>query len=134
VEPHLAASSSSSAGTIVGLLIGLVLVVFVVAAMWKMFAKAGQPGWAAIIPFYNIYVLLKIAGRPGWWLILYIVPLVNIVISIIVSIDVAKAFGKGAAFGVLLLWLFGIIGYPILGFGSARYVGRAEAQQPVGAY
>lgn len=135
MEPHLAASSSNTGGTIAGVLIGLVVVVFVIAAMWKVFTKAGKPGWAAIIPFYNLYVLLKIAGRPGWWLILYIVPLVNIVISIIVSIDVAKAFGKGAAFGVFLLWLFGIIGFPILGFGSATYRGgRPAEQQAVGAY
>ena len=133
MEANLAASSSSSTGMIVGLLIGLVVVVFIVAAMWKVFTKAGKPGWAAIIPFYNIYVLCKIAGRPGWWLVLFIIPLVSIVISIIVALDVAKAFGKGGAFGFFLLWLLPIIGYPILGFGSAPYQGR-EAGQPVGAY
>lgn len=121
---------------IVGLLVGLVLVILQIAALWRVFGKAGRPGWAAIIPFYNVYVLCKVAGRPGWWLVLYIVPIVNIVISIIVSIDVAKAFGKGGAFGFFLLWLFGIIGFPILGFGSATYRGgqSAEQQQPVGAY
>ena len=135
VESHLAASSSSTAGALVGGLIGLVFVVFVIAAMWKVFSKAGRPGWAAIIPIYNVYVLCKVAGRPGWWTVLWFVPLVNIVISIIVSIDVAKAFGKGGAFGFFLLWLLGIIGFPILGFGSATYRGRQSAdQQPVGAY
>jgi hypothetical protein len=134
VRENLAASGSNTGVVIVGVLVGLVVVVFLIAAMWKVFTKAGKPGWAAIIPIYNIYVLLKIAGRPGWWLILYIVPLVNVVISIIVSIDVAKAFGKGGAFGFFLLWLLGIIGYPILGFGGATYRGGRTSDQPVGAY
>ena len=63
-------------------------------AGWKVFTKAGQPGWAILIPFYNTYVLLKIVGRPGWWLVLMFIPLVNIVIAIIVAIDLAKSFGK----------------------------------------
>ncbi len=112
---------------IVPIIISIAILVLMIAAMWKVFAKAGQPGWAAIIPIYNIYVLLKVAGRPGWWLVLYIIPIVNIFASIIVSIDVAKSFGKGAGFGVVGLWLFGIIGYPILGFGDARYQGPAAA-------
>lgn len=105
------------------LLFALALIVVVVAGVWKMFEKAGQPGWTAIIPLYNIYVLLKIAGRPGWWLILFLVPFVNIVINIIVAIDIAKAFGQGAAFGFFLNFLFGGIGFVILGFGNFRYVG-----------
>jgi hypothetical protein len=118
---------------IVGLLVGAVVVVFMIAALWKVFSKAGRPGWAAIIPIYNTYVLCKVAGRPGWWVILYIVPLVNIVISIIVSIDVAKAFGKGGAFGFFLLWLIPIIGYPMLGFGNDPYRGAPQSQEPVPA-
>ena len=65
-------------------------------------------------------------GRPGWWLILYIIPLVNLVISIVVSLDLAKAFGKGGGFGFFGLWLLPFIGYPTLGFGRARYLGRAR--------
>jgi Family of unknown function (DUF5684) len=127
-------SGASLAGLLVGLVIGLVVAVFMIVALWRVFSKAGQPGWAAIIPFYNIYVLCKVAGRPGWWLVLYIIPIVNIVISIIVSLDLAKAFGKSGAFGFFGLWLFGIIGYPILGFGGATYQGRAAAApQPVHA-
>ena len=87
---------------------------------WKVFIKAGQPGWGILIPIYNIYLLLKIAGRPGWWLILYLIPFVNIVIAILVCIDIAKNFGKDAAFGIGLAFL-GIIFYPILAFGSAEY-------------
>lgn len=105
------------------LLFGLALIVVVVAGVWKMFEKAGQPGWTAIIPIYNVYILMKVAGRPGWWLILLFIPFVNIVINIIVAIDVAKAFGQGAAFGFFLNFLFGGIGFVILGFGNYRYLG-----------
>ena len=101
-------------------LIALAVVVFMIASVWKVFTKAGQPGWAVLVPIYNAYILLKVAGRPGWWLLLYLVPLVNFVIGIIVAIDIAKAFGKGTGFGVGLAFL-GFIFYPILGFGSATY-------------
>jgi hypothetical protein len=130
----LAADSSSSSGVLVGLLIGVVVWLLVSALLyWKVFSKAGQPGWASIVPLYNIYVLCKVAGRPGWWLILFIVPIVNIVISIIVALDVAKAFGKGGAFGFFLLWLLPIIGYPIIGFGGATYQGARRVDQSVPA-
>jgi hypothetical protein len=102
----------------------LVIIVVVLAGWWKVFVKAGQPGWAAIVPIYNIVVLLKIVGRPVWWLVLLLIPLVNLVIFILVSIDMAKSFGKGPGFGIGL-WLLSFIFYPILGFGDARYVGPA---------
>lgn len=104
------------------------VVVVVIIGGWKLFEKAGQPPWAILIPFYNAYILLKIAGRPGWWLVLYLIPLVNIVIAIVVAIDVAKAFGQSALFGFFLNFLFGGIGFLILGFGNYRYVGRPAAR------
>ena len=91
-----------------------------IAGMWKVFEKAGEPGWAAIIPIYNAIVLLKIAGRPLWWIILFLVPLVNLIIAIMVGVDIAKRFGKGAGFGIGLA-LLPFIFYPVLGFGDARY-------------
>jgi hypothetical protein len=100
-----------------------VIIIFLIAALWKVFRKAGQPGWAAIIPIYNLYILLKIANKPGWWLLLFIIPVVNLVMAIIVWIEVAKAFGKSAGYGLGLAFL-GIIFLPMLGFGSARYIGR----------
>jgi hypothetical protein len=103
--------------------ISLLVAVIVVIGGWKMFEKAGQPGWAIVIPFYNLYIMLKIAGRPGWWLLLYLIPLVNIAIAIVVSIDIAKSFGQGAAFGIILIFLLGGLGYLILGFGNYRYLG-----------
>lgn len=100
------------------------IVILLIAAMWKVFSKAGQPGWAAIIPIYNIYVLCKVAGRPGWWLLLMLIPLVNIIIAIILNIDIAKNFGKGVGFGIGMIFL-PFIFYPVLGFGSAQYQGGA---------
>ena len=102
----------------------LAVIVFEIAALWQVFAKGGRPGWAAIIPFYNYYVLLKVVGRPGWWLILYFIPIVDIIVWIIVAIDLAKSFAKGTAFAVGLIFL-AFIFIPILGFGPARYAGPA---------
>lgn len=118
-----------AAGGIAALLMNcfvLLLVVAIVAAMWKVFTKAGKPGWAAIIPIYNTIVILEIVGRPIWWIILMLIPCVSIVIAIIVCIDLAKSFGKGPGFGVGLA-LLGFIFFPILGFGDATYRGPAAA-------
>ena len=119
------AQSSDGVGAI-GILLYLAIVVFYLAALWKVYAKAGQPGWGCLIPIYNAYLLLKIAGRPGWWLLLLLIPIVNIVIVILVMIDVAASFGKGAGFAIGLI-LLGIVFVPILGFGSAQYRGPAAA-------
>ncbi|MCO6457706.1 MAG: signal peptidase I [Pirellulaceae bacterium] len=118
---------AAAAGGMVMMLIQIAIVVVTIAGMWTTFAKAGKPGWAAIIPIYNIIVWLEIVGRPIWWIVLFLIPCVNIVIAAILSIDMAKSFGKGAGFGVGL-WLLGFIFWPLLGFGDARYVGPAAAQ------
>jgi hypothetical protein len=94
--------------------------IFYIATMWKVFEKAGKPGWASIIPIYNTIVLLQIAGRPVWWILLLLIPLVNIVIAIIVHIDIAKAFGHGVGFGWGLA-LLGLIFFPILAWGDSQY-------------
>jgi hypothetical protein len=104
----------------------LLIALLVIVAMWKVFTKAGRPGWAAIIPIYNMYVWCKIVGRPGWWVILMLIPLVNIIVGIVVCIDMAKSFGKGAGFGIGIA-LLGIIFLPILGFGSAQYQGPSAS-------
>lgn len=110
----------------IAIIIYLILLVIIIAGMWKAFSKAGQPGWAAIIPIYNVVVWCQIAGRPVWWVLLLLIPCVNIVIPLILSLDTAKSFGKGAGFGIGL-WLLGFIFWPILGFGDAQYVGAAAA-------
>ncbi|MBN2205688.1 MAG: signal peptidase I [Thermoleophilia bacterium] len=107
-------------------LFGLALAVLYIVGMWRIFTKAGQPGWAAIIPIYNVYVWLKVAGRPGWWLLLWLIPFVNFIVALLVSLDIAKSFGKGSGFGVGL-WLLAPIFVLILGFGSAQYEGPAAA-------
>jgi hypothetical protein len=127
----LFAATSGAMSTAFMWMFMVVLWLVVILAFWQVFVKAGKPGWASIIPFYNIYVLLKIAGRPGWWLLLYLIPIVNVVASLIVSIDVAKAFDKSAAFGVIGLWIFSVIGYMILGYGDAVYHGPSTTG-PVG--
>ena len=112
--------SSSMGGTFWILMLGVMLVVF--AGIWKTFVKAGKPGWASLIPIYNVWVMLQIAGKPGWWLILLLIPLVNLVVAVLVSIGIANRFGKGTGFGLGLAFL-GLIFYPILGFGDAEYLG-----------
>ena len=124
------AQSNSTGGDgvfgVVVLLIQLAIVVLVIASLWKIFVKAGHPGWAAIIPIYNIFIMLKIAGRPWWWLLLMFIPIVGLVIAIMVSVDLAKSFGKGVLFGIGLA-LLAFIFYPILAFGDAEYQGPATA-------
>jgi hypothetical protein len=97
-----------------------VVIVFMIAAMWKVFVKAGHPGWAAIIPIYNWYIMLKIAAKPDWWLILFFIPLVNIVVMILTYIEIARKFGQSDAFAVGMVFL-PFIFWPILGFGRATY-------------
>lgn len=109
----------------VWLFVWLVVAVVAIVAMWKIFTKAGEAGWKSIIPIYNIYIMLKIVGRPGWWVLLYFIPLVQIVISLFVAMDLAKSFGKSEVFGVVAVWLFSLVGYLILGFGDAEYKGPA---------
>ncbi len=119
---HVLAQSDGGGG-LFGMLFALIwlaLVVLIIAGFWQTFVKAGKPGWGAIVPIYNVILLLEIAGKPIWWLVLLIIPFVNIVVAIIVSIDVAKNFGKGPGFGLGLAFL-GFIFYPILGFSDARY-------------
>ena len=99
----------------------LIFVVPTIAGMWKVFEKAGKPGWAAIIPIYNTIVLIEIAGKPIWWILLLLIPCVGIVFFVIVLIDLCKNFGQGAGMAIGLL-LLPCIFYPILGFGSSRYM------------
>src|SRR5215217_9310438 len=126
VEYSYSSSSQGQAPSPVSMIGGLLIALLLIVAMWKVFTKAGQPGWASIIPIYNLYIWCKIVGRPGWWILLMLIPLVNFIIMIILCIDLAKSFGKGAGFGLGLAFL-GFIFLPILGFGSAQYRGPAAA-------
>jgi hypothetical protein len=105
----------------------LVLTALVIAGEWKVFSKAKQPGWAVLVPIYNLYVTMKVVGRPWWWMLLLLIPLVNIVIAIVISNDLAKSFGKGVGYTLLILF-FPFVAFPVLGFGDAKYVGPAAAK------
>jgi hypothetical protein len=118
-------NGGGAAGAIGGLImmvIQLGIAGIVIAGMWKLFAKAGQPGWAAIVPIYNTYVMTQIVGRPILWFILTFVPCVNLVAMVLIMIDLAKSFGKstGYAIGMILLPFIFI---PMLGFSDAQYSG-----------
>ncbi len=122
----------AASGDVILIFVYVVVVVFEIAALWKVFVKAGHPGWAAIIPIYNLYIVLKIIGRPAWWLLLFlagvIIPFVGwimlVVLGIIIAIDLAKSFAKSSGFAVGL-FLLNFIFIPILGFGESQYVGPA---------
>lgn len=109
-------------------LFGFVVLVVLLVAGWKIFEKAGKPGWAFLIPVYNIIVILEIVGKPWWWVLLMIfVPLGNFIWGIWSTNLLAKSFGKNEGFTVGLI-LLPVIFLPILGFGNAQYEGPAEQQ------
>ena len=103
-------------------IIYLAVIVFYVFVLWKIFVKAGEPGWASIVPFYNTYVLFKITWGNGWLFLLSLIPFVNVVILIITYVKLAQAFGKGGGFAAGLI-LLSFIFLPILAFDSSDYIG-----------
>ncbi len=111
-------------------LVWLAIIILIYAGMWKVFVKAGHPGWAAIVPIYNVYIMTKIGGKPGWWTILcLVIPFFIIWIYNMIS----KSFGKdeGFTFGLVVL---SFIFWPILGFGSAKYLGPYGNPEAFRAY
>jgi len=110
---------------------GLAIALIVIVAEWFVYSKAGKPGWAVLIPIYNIIVLLDIIGKPWWWIFLFMIPFVNIIFAIIMMHQLSLSFGKDAGFTVGLV-ILPFIFVPILGFGSAKYLGPGGAppQQP----
>ncbi len=109
------------------LFIWLAIMILMIVSQWKIFQKAGKQGWEAIVPIYNLIVLFQITKTPLWMIILLFIPIVNIfaffVVWIIVSLNLAKVFGKDTLFGVLIIF-FSVIMYPVLAFGDAQYVGE----------
>lgn len=99
-----------------------ILVIPMTVGMWKVFLKVKEPGWASIIPIYNLYILLKVVGRPWWWLVVSLIPIGGVYVYGNVSLDLAKSFGRGVWFGALLFFL-PFVGYPVLGFGKSQYIG-----------
>jgi len=113
---------SYGGGSVLGSILYFVLIVFFIYCLWRVFSKAGKPGWAAIVPFYNVIVELEIVGKPWYWLLLMLIPVVNVVLGIIVMVRMAKVFGKGGGFAVGLV-LLPFIFLPILAFDSSTYLG-----------
>jgi hypothetical protein len=103
-------------------LIYFAVLIFIIVAEWKIYTKAGKPGWASIVPIYSSIVSMEIIGRPGWWFLLYMIPLFGLYVMVLDSILLARSFGKDTGFGIGLLFL-PIIFYPILAFGSSQYQG-----------
>ena len=120
-------SGGSADGTTAMIINGVLLAICLLTVIggWRWFSKAGQPGWGLLVPFYNMFLMCKIAGRPGWWVILLLIPVVNFIIAIMMCIDIAKNFGKGALYGLGIAFL----PFPfwcMLGFGRAQYSGSGS--------
>jgi len=107
-----------------GFIVMLAIAIFLIVAEWKIYEKAGKPGWAVLIPIYNVIVLLEIIGKPWWWLLILFVPVVNIILGIWMINLLSKSFGYSVGFTLGIIFL-PIIFIPILGFGSAAYKGPA---------
>ncbi len=106
---------------ILPIIIILAIIVLLVASLWKVFEKAGKPGWAAIVPIYGNIVMAEVARKPWYWGLLSLLPYIGWVWGIMIAYNIAKNFGKGTGFTVGLV-LLPIIFYPILGFGDAQYI------------
>lgn len=128
--PRLGPPNLGGAGVVLALIVyySIASTLFLLAAGWALFQKADQPGWASLIPYYNIYVLLTMTGKPWWWLLIYVlgppIPVVGtiafLVMGVLLTVALAQCFGKGTGFIIGLL-LLPFIFYPILAFGDAKY-------------
>jgi hypothetical protein len=130
------ANSGAGAGSAIVSIVWLAVTVAMLVAAWKVFAKAGKPGWASLIPIYNTITMLRITGRSGWWLLGMMVPFLNFFVIIRLVFDLARVFGRGVGFGFGLLFLFPIF-VMILAFGDAEYVGPSgprRAPVPSGGF
>jgi len=125
-------SSVGAVGALMAIIAAMMIPIIIISVItiigqWKVFAKAGKPGWACIIPIYNIIVMLEIVGKPLWWVILFFIPCVNIIFGIWTLNLVSKSFGQSEGFTIGLLFL-GFIFWPILGFGNYPYLGPSAAE------
>ena len=112
----------------VELFVTLALTAVIFAGFWKTFEKAGEPGWAGLIPIYNLYVLVRISGNAWWWFVLFFIPVINFFATVKISIDVAGKFNKGILFGLGLTFI-SFVFYPLLGFGDYQYQDTAHSTE-----
>lgn len=115
-------TATSSLFTMAFLIPFLIVIVLLLVSLWKIYQKAGYEGWEAIVPIYNTYILLKIVGKPWWWLLLMLIPYVGLIWSIWSMNLLSKSFGKSEGFTLGLIFL-SFIFFPILAFGDAKYLG-----------
>ena len=108
------------------MIINIIFLVIILISYWKIFEKAGKPEWAAIVPFYNMFIMVEVAQKPTWWFAMMFVPFANIVFMIMIMNGVSKSFGKTEGFTVGLV-LLPIIFFPILAFGSAKYLDKGNS-------
>lgn len=135
-------TSDAAAGAAIGafmmayFVFAIILYLVFAFILSRVFIKAGKPAWAAFVPIYNVWVLFEIGGKPGWWslagLVPFVGPLIAFVLYIIVSLEIAKKFGKSSTFGILGLWLFSIVGYAILAFDDSKYSGTKTVTAKAG--
>ena len=119
--PSAVAQAAGMGFGLTALIVPLLIFIIMIAAMWRVFEKAGEAGWKSIIPIYNLYVLVLIAGKPGWWfLIIALVPLIGLIFYLLVCLSLAQKFDKGPIYGVLLCF-FGFIMFPLLAFDNSTY-------------
>ena len=104
------------------LVLSIAILIVMVVSYWKIYVKAGKPGWAAIVPIYNIIVFLEIVKKPVWWIVLFFIPCANIVALVLVSLEFVKVFGKPSWHAALMIF-FGVIYAPYIAFSDAKYVG-----------
>lgn len=119
----------SSGTQMIGMIVYFGFMILMVASLWKVFTKAGLPGWGALVPIYNTILMFELAKKPLWWILLLFVPVVNFVVLIMVVMAIAENFGKGTGFGLGLTFL-GFIFFPILAFGDARYKATTSSPTP----
>lgn len=122
------AAAGAGAGSIVGGLIGYLLVAFALVGVFK---KADEPVWQAFVPIWNTIVLIKVSGKPIWWIILLLIPIVNIVILVLIYHGLSTSFGHGAGFTAGLFFLSIIFLY-ILGYDSNPYQGAKDGLPAAG--
>jgi hypothetical protein len=127
MNEYEASSGAFAAIGVVGSIFYLAIIVLMIAGMWKIFEKAGKPGWAAIIPIYNLIILLEIVGKPTIWILWLLIPCVNFVFAIWLYNLVSKSFGKSEGYTVGLI-LLPFVFWPLLGFGPDKYLGPSAAE------
>lgn len=120
IHEALVPVQADDTGGMLGFIVSILVLAIVIAGLWKAFEKADEPGWAAIVPLYNLWVMVRISDNDWWWFLLFLIPIVQIIALIKVSVDVSEQFGQGLLFGIGL-WLVPVVFWPLLGFGDYEY-------------